>query len=206
MVGGPWRDTVVRFGYDVRADVASRVYQRVFLRGPAARLRSPSKGHEEEEEDDDEVARSSVVPLPSERTRSTHLFDGTTLHRHVGNFQLCDVLDPLITPFIWRENDATQDGVSMGTQWLRETWDAETGWYTKRALELIRALITARFKALADTGTALQSREVDIIVNRMRQKWREEDMPEDDGEGAHEEMQVGDAAQVRMDHVDPSLV
>lgn len=219
MVGGPWRDTMVRFGYDVRKDHSSRIYQRIFLRGaPALREQSqrvaalspaagPAEGEgegeaEEGEDDADETsaARSSVVPLPaSERSRNTHLFDGTTLHRHVGNFQLCDINDPLIQPWIWRANDAdlpasgppiageTQSAAlqPIGTPWLRSTWDAETGWYTKRALELIRALLAARFKALTDTGRPLEEAAVEAIVSRIRQKWREEDAPpEVAGEGA----------------------
>ena len=202
MVGGPWRDTMVRFGYDVRADMASRVYQRVFLRGTGARLRTPGKG-DEDQDDDDQVARSSVVPVLHERTRTTHLFDGTTLHRNVGNFQLCDVQDPLIAPYISRLNDADLPHAErIGTPWLREHWDAETGWYTRRAIDLIRALITARFKALAETGKPLESGALDGIVARIRHKWREEDAISV-GEGAS--LQRNDAHQTSV-HGEPSLV
>ncbi|TKY85674.1 hypothetical protein EX895_005214 [Sporisorium graminicola] len=233
MVGGPWRDTIVRFGYDVRKDHSSRIYQRIFLRGTPA-LREPSRtaqlspaaaapvdgeGEEDDEADEASAARSSLVPLPtSERSQNTHLFDGTTLHRHVGNFQLCDIEDPLIKPYIWRSNDADLpllDAGSdlpilppMGTQWLRSTWDAETGWYTKRALELIRALLAARFKALSDTGTPLESDAVDAIVSRIRQKWREEDSPPLQEGGAQteaEETSVAQPVNGQQTVIDPTL-
>ncbi|EST05625.1 Transcription factor IIIC, subunit 5 [Kalmanozyma brasiliensis GHG001] len=196
MVGGPWRDTVVRFGYDVRSDEGSRIYQRIFLRGGTARepraQSSQSKGVADEpmgdeEEEEEPTARSSVVPLTAARESNGHVFDGTSLHRNVGNFQLCDITDPVITPYIWRHNDgethdAAPAGVDeaklrepMGTEWLRKTWDAETGWYTRRALELIRALVTARFKSLADTGRPLEEDAVETIIGRLRVRWREED-------------------------------
>ena len=191
MVGGPWRDTIVRFGYDVTKDASSRIYQRIFLRSGAgpreSRLTAQAStagtaGDDEDAEPEDTgVARSSVVPLPNERTRTTHLFDGTSLHRHVGNFQLCDIEDPLIKPYIWRTNDEDLPEHSvvslpnMGTPWLRSTSDPETGWYTRRALELIRALVTARFKSLVDTGTPLEPQALERIVQRLRQRWSEED-------------------------------
>ncbi|CDU22843.1 uncharacterized protein SPSC_01473 [Sporisorium scitamineum] len=218
MVGGPWRDTMVRFGYDVRKDRGSRIYQRIFLRGaPAVRAASPAALEEEgEDEEDEPVVRSSVVPLPAERKLNTHLFDGTTLHRHVGNFQLCDIEDPLIKPYIWRSNDEDLPPPSsaddppalqpIGTPWLRSTWDAETGWYTKRALELIRALLTARFKALTDTATPLDSDAADAIVSKIRQKWREEDMPpHEEGSAQQGEMLVDTATQGGVNNVDPAL-
>ncbi|CBQ72936.1 conserved hypothetical protein [Sporisorium reilianum SRZ2] len=207
MVGGPWRDTVVRFGYDVRRERESRVYQRIFLRGaPAlreARAAPPLEG-DGEDDDDEAAARSSVVPLPADRTRTTHLFDGTTLHRHVGNFQLCDIHDPLIQPYIWRTNDddppASAADTPIGTPWLRATWDAETGWYTRRALELIRALLAARFKALADTGVPLGREAVEAIVSRVGLKWSEEDAAP---VGA--QAQAGEAAHGAQSGIGPAL-
>lgn len=32
--------------------------------------------------------------------RKSHLFDGKTLHRDVGNFQVCDISDPLLSSLI----------------------------------------------------------------------------------------------------------
>ncbi|GAK64536.1 RNA polymerase iii transcription factor [Moesziomyces antarcticus] len=175
MVGGPWRDTIVRFGYDVRSDCSSRIYQRVFLRSTVHR---PSTTAEEEEEE--EVPSMGAVGL-GEKAGSTHVFDGVTLRRGVGNFQLCDIEDPLITPYIWRRNDdeLPKDSVlpleRMGTRWLRDTFDPETGWYTRRALELIRAVIAARFKALIDTQTPLDPAALGTVVARIRTRWHEED-------------------------------
>ncbi|KAJ1581162.1 hypothetical protein NDA12_002091 [Ustilago hordei] len=208
MVGGPWRDAIVRFGYDVRKNADSRIYQRIFLRGgPATReSRLNQQGGADKEEDQGEEddadeqppPRSSTVPIPGkERARNTHIFDGVTLHRNIGNFHLCDIEDPLIMPFIWRGNDEDlpaesvlpENGMQlepMGIEWLRKTWDAETGWYTKRALELIRALLGARFKALAETGRALEKEAVDGIVGRLRRRWSEEDLAMADSRGEGE--------------------
>lgn len=201
MVGGPWRDTIVRFGYDVRRDNSSRIYQRIFLRGGPMNRESRisiqgvqgrptgDEGGGELEDDEDVslgVARSSVVALGGgeggvERSTSTHMFDGVSLHRNVGNFQLCDIDDPLIKPLIWRTNDEQlgQHFVlqlePMGTEWLRHSYDVETGWYTRRALELIRALVTSRFKSLAETGKPLDPQAVHAIVHKTKHKWQQED-------------------------------
>ncbi|GAC71905.1 RNA polymerase III transcription factor (TF)IIIC subunit [Moesziomyces antarcticus T-34] len=186
MVGGPWRDTIVRFGYDVRSDCSSRIYQRVFLRSTVHR---PSTAAAEEEEDD-EAPSMGAVGL-GDKLGSTHVFDGVTPRRGVGNFQLCDIEDPLITPYIWRRNDdeLPQDSVlpleRMGTPWLRDTFDPETGWYTRRALELIRAIIAARFKALIDTQTPLDPAALDTVVARIRTRWHEEDAQSHPSEPAH---------------------
>ncbi|KAJ9479218.1 hypothetical protein PHBOTO_002701 [Pseudozyma hubeiensis] len=201
MVGGPWRDTIVRWGYDVRGDVGCRVWQRVFLRGGArgeggreTRLGKESRAVEEDEQEaaavPDGDASSSRVG-----TKKSHLFDGTTLHRHVGNFQLCDIHDPLIQPYIAQTEDAQ-------IQWLRKEMDTETGWYTRRALDLIRALVAARFKALADTRRPLEKSAVVEIVQRMRGRWREEDevAREPEAETQRDAQQQG-----QMD-VDPELV
>ncbi|SPO25570.1 uncharacterized protein UTRI_03288_B [Ustilago trichophora] len=233
MVGGPWRDTIVRFGYDVRTDASSRIYQRIFLRGGPVGRESRLQGQAsrgggvgvgvggliedlavEEEEEEAPLSRSSVLPLPGgggKRTRTTHLFDGTTLHRHVGNFQLCDVEDPLIKPYIWRTNDEDLPQHSIlalqpiGIQWLRETYDAETGWYSRRALELIRALVTARFKALLDSGKPLEEEALGKIVERVRNRWREEDAASATAADVGAETQT-EAVQSGVADIDPSLM
>ncbi|PWZ02336.1 hypothetical protein BCV70DRAFT_198620 [Testicularia cyperi] len=257
MVGGPWRDTIVRFGYDARHSRESRFYQRLFLRSAgnpssassaATRTRdrladatadiSPSR--DGSQDPDGEARDSSATAATSStsriqipktlgnRTRSTaqprdaktapvneidesrgkhsHVFDGTTLNRTIGNFQLCDITDPLIRPFIDRRNDDDDDDESdihtlnhvdsvengdesneqsrprphraqehWGIEWLRADCDPETGWYTRRALDLIRALVAARFKSLAETSTPLAAHHLDNIVLRFRRKWAEED-------------------------------
>lgn len=217
MVGGPWRDTIVRFGYDVRADRECRFYQRVFLRG-GPMLREPKLAHTSEKVDEEEPPppppRSSNVGLASAaRSTSTHLFDGVSLHRNVGNFQLCDIQDPLIRPYIWRSDDHDSPATEpMATPWLRSEMDAETGWYTRRALDLIRALIAARFKALFETGMPLESQAVERIVSRTRQKWREEDAGATaNGEAAVEagnevEAENPDGDQDGRMQIDPSLM
>lgn len=191
MVGGPWRDTIVRFGYDVSLDNSSRIYQRVFLRGGPmrreSRLAQQSLADKSTAHHDDEAmitsrdARPAVVPLPSDtraRANNTHLFDGTTLHRNIGNFQLCDIHDGLIEPYIWQDMDNHHVHTTDNEKrivWLRETMDVETGWYTRRALDLIRALVAARFKALAESGKPLEHDAVHTLVARIRHKWSEED-------------------------------
>lgn len=223
MVGGPWRDTVVRFGYDVREDRSSRIYQRLFLRGgPAGReTRLSAQGSDKRvaedgpEEDDAEeehaAARSTVVPIaPTKRSKVTHLFDGETLHRNVGNFHLCDIHDPLIKPFIDLADrpygDALVEKVE-GIEWVRETFDPETGWYTRRALELIRALVGARFKALTDTGRPLREEAVAAIVERLRGRWMEEDLgPQPVRQEAEEEIDDDAPAAAGNSVVDPALM
>ena len=226
MVGGPWRDTIVRFGYDTRTQVESRVYQRIFLRSkrdwigagdtdaavpaPAAAAAAGGGGGEAGHDVATEsggagtghmhlrksypTSRRPTVPVPvpdesstspadlaevrgtqlAQSHRNVHKFDGRTLNRSIGNFQLCDIEDDMIRPYIVRTNE-DPDHEGLGITWLRDVCDDETGWYTRRALDLIRQLVAARFKSLMDKGTPLGHEAVQDIVRRTKAKWAEED-------------------------------
>ncbi|KAI0265130.1 RNA polymerase III transcription factor IIIC subunit-domain-containing protein [Gloeopeniophorella convolvens] len=84
---GPWRDTMVRFGYDPRADPQARFYQKLYFRNlnhPIGRAR------------DD---RRCVL---------AHL-DGATLSSETAAFQLCDITDPMLKRMIEEEEDVREN-------------------------------------------------------------------------------------------------
>ncbi|PWN52256.1 hypothetical protein IE53DRAFT_367370 [Violaceomyces palustris] len=212
-VGGPWRDTILRMGYDPRKNKEDRFYQRVFLRavkgdgvGPVNARRVVARtlkkvgadafgdssfltenlveGGENEEGD----GTTSNVTRPRANTtggeapasshdRESHIFDGCTLTKNAGNFQLCDVTDPYILPYIKRVNDEDlADGVErIGTRWLREDCDPVSGWYTSRAMDLIRNLMSVRFHGLMEKEEKESDESLDEVVRIAKSKWRQED-------------------------------
>ncbi|KAN0063382.1 tau 95 subunit of transcription factor TFIIIC [Thecaphora frezii] len=103
MVGGPWRDTIVRFGYDVRRDREARFYQRLFMRKRREWSVAATGGREGVVEGGgDGSTQRQQQQQPQQRY---HIFTGTTLSRSTyGNFQLCDIVDPVVVYEVGRES------------------------------------------------------------------------------------------------------
>lgn len=100
---GPWRDALVRFGYDPRTDRQSRFYQRIHMRGKAPRAPTTRGSLKAEYGDTATSARSSRgggnVGFSSKRP-PTHVFHGKTTTLHTSTFQLCDITVLSIVPLI----------------------------------------------------------------------------------------------------------
>ncbi|KAL8283271.1 hypothetical protein RQP46_006049 [Phenoliferia psychrophenolica] len=133
---GPFRDLIIRFGYDPRTDPESRFYQHLSLRN-VANVRS----------------KKAVIPLVDVRsnpakardipTRKEHLFDGKTPNGKIGNFQLCDLSDPLLESLV--QSPAGVLPVCSG--------NAE-GWYDPDYFEQIRKVLRHKWYA-AHNGVVL---------------------------------------------------
>ncbi|CAE6365321.1 unnamed protein product [Rhizoctonia solani] len=131
---GAWRDTLLRFGYDPRKDPQARLlrgsYQRVYFRNTAneeARRKS-IVGRRAGGTGDNSNTGPDVVEVPSE-DRTSHIFDGRTLHSGAASFQLCDITDSLLVPLI---NDEKS---------VRNEPDIADGWYTSHEFGLIKAVV-----------------------------------------------------------------
>ncbi|KAI9467269.1 RNA polymerase III transcription factor IIIC subunit-domain-containing protein [Lactarius psammicola] len=85
---GPWRDTMVRFGYDPRQDPQES----------RTAVTSMSRSSTEQARDD----------------RRSHIFDGVTLTSETAAFQLCDITDPMLKQMIDEEEDV-RDSCNVGT-------------------------------------------------------------------------------------------
>ncbi|KAH9981862.1 RNA polymerase III transcription factor IIIC subunit-domain-containing protein [Russula compacta] len=136
---GPWRDAMVRFGFDPRQDPQARFYQKLYFRNlnhPIGRASVVSRRQE---------SRTSVASMNrslSEQARddrrSSHIFDGVTLSSETAAFQLCDIIDPMLKRMIDEEED------------IRESCNERDGWFTSRALERIKAVLRHKFFALLE--------------------------------------------------------
>ncbi|KEI37935.1 uncharacterized protein L969DRAFT_52121 [Mixia osmundae IAM 14324] len=120
---GPFRDSIIQFGYDPRADVESRL-QQVQIRDNET-LRAMNKQMEPRE----------IKAIIS--ARRTHLFDGEVLsNKGAASYQLIDVIDPIIKPHI------------MNQAYVRTQFDFTDGWWKEGFLEVIRIMIRLRTRSL----------------------------------------------------------
>lgn len=99
---GPWRDSLVRFGYDPRTDPESRLcvaahsFQRIHLRGKTPRVPS-TRGVFKAEYGTVQNRSNARSDAPS---RSSHIFDGKTPPQSSSTFQLCDITDVRIASLV----------------------------------------------------------------------------------------------------------
>lgn len=135
---GPWRDTMVRFGYDPRQDPQARFYQKLYFRNlnhPIGRASVVSRRQE---------SRNAVASMNRSSTeqarddRRSHIFDGVTLTSETAAFQLCDITDSMLKQMIDEEED------------VRDSCNERDGWFTSRALERIKTVLRHRFFALLE--------------------------------------------------------
>ncbi|TNY18978.1 RNA polymerase III transcription factor IIIC subunit-domain-containing protein [Rhodotorula diobovata] len=137
---GPFRDFIIRFGYDPRAHPDARFYQHINLRNtantrsraqPGARsaaqahagsFRWPGKGAGAEDQ-----AQST--------SNLSHVFDGVHTHSKVANFQLIDITDPLVSSLIH-----SPTGVLPAC-----SPDANEGWYAHDYLDQIRQVLRRKW-------------------------------------------------------------
>ncbi|TFK55860.1 hypothetical protein OE88DRAFT_1716528 [Heliocybe sulcata] len=137
---GPWRDTLMRFGYDPRKESNGRFYQRLYFRNvnhPIVRPSVVTRRHD---------GRSATLAPPVDDQgqpmeagqRTSHIFDGVTHTKETAAFQLCDIHDPLLKDMIEDE-----DGV-------REACNERDGWYTTHAFESIKTVLRHKFFSLVD--------------------------------------------------------
>lgn len=99
---GPWRDSLVRFGYDPRTDRESRFFQRIHLRSKASRTLHTRRAFKAEYGDAQHgrLQTDTRQVGADESARRSHVFDGKTAPQTSSTFQLCDVTDAAIVPYI----------------------------------------------------------------------------------------------------------
>ncbi|WFC94430.1 tau 95 subunit of transcription factor TFIIIC [Malassezia brasiliensis] len=102
---GPWRDTLVRFGYDPRKEPESRFFQRIHLRGKAPRNATARGIFRAEYGDVLQGPREPESTPVSDARPATHIFDGKHAALSTSTFQLCDITDITIVPLIRGEGD-----------------------------------------------------------------------------------------------------
>jgi general transcription factor 3C polypeptide 5 (transcription factor C subunit 1) len=148
--GGPWRDSLCRYGYDPRADPSSRVYQCLIFR--LRRLQMGEMGEMWQELRKRDI--SSTKATNDEYTDS-HLFDGKNYADDGKVWQVCDITDPLLAKLF---ADAP----------IRPICDIEgSGWFHRGLWAKARAIMKCKMRAIqfgrvlqdSDFEQALQARD-----------------------------------------------
>ncbi|KAH8118324.1 RNA polymerase III transcription factor IIIC subunit-domain-containing protein [Phellopilus nigrolimitatus] len=147
-VDGPWRDTLLRFGYDPREDSSARFYQRIYFRNINHPFVRPSVVARRQEQRDIEKQTSTSTsayfdPQNTEQEQPgneppSHIFDGIHLTKETAAYQLCDIVDPMIKEMV--EDEAG----------VRDECNERDGWYTTHALESIKAVLRHKFFSLLE--------------------------------------------------------
>ncbi|GAA5832249.1 hypothetical protein JCM11251_004294 [Rhodosporidiobolus azoricus] len=136
---GPFRDLIIRFGYDPRQHPEARFYQHITFRN-SANMRSKAT-----------LGTRGLIQAQSARTRRkgkekeaqtsshlSHTFDGKAVHSKVGNFQLCDISDPLCRSLI----DSDEGVLPICSS------DINEGWYAYDYFEQIRQVVRRKWQGL----------------------------------------------------------
>ncbi|GAA5984037.1 hypothetical protein JCM11641_005575 [Rhodosporidiobolus odoratus] len=173
---GPFRDFVIRFGYDPRQDREARFYQHIMLRNKdnvRDKARPGTRGliqaqSARKKGNDAAPTTSQCVVLPSlyltirlssasltlslQRSLS-HEFDGQNVYGKVGNFQLCDISDPLLKSLI-----ESPDGVLPTC-----SPDSNEGWYAYDYLDQIRQIVRRKWQGLL-SGLQVSDQDCEDLV------------------------------------------
>lgn len=148
--GGPWRDALVRYGYDPRADASGRIYQTLIFQ--LRRLEIGSMGERWQE-----IRKRGVTGVKGSLDEHvySHIFDGKTYSEDGKVWQVCDITDPLLKKL-------------LGEAQPRQTCDIDgSGWYHRGLWAKARAIMKCKMRAIqfgrelkdTDFHAALQTRD-----------------------------------------------
>lgn len=177
---GPWRDAIVKFGYDPRTDPEARIYQTLMFRIPpdpeleALKDSTPQQAHSApidlftpQPPDNTFIAprsgRTYTFPRRSHvlgdivAGQTSHIFTGQPpLARDGKTWMICDIHDPTITARLIPSSTADPDSVPPP----QPTCDIYTsGWYGNVTLATARAIMRAKIQHLHEHRAAYPNDE-----------------------------------------------
>ncbi|TKA54607.1 hypothetical protein B0A53_03014 [Rhodotorula sp. CCFEE 5036] len=148
---GPFRDLVIRYGYDPRTDPEARFYQHIALRNLAnVRTRAQPGTRSQAQAGAASSRRADKAPTTS---NLSHEFDGEHVYGKIGHFQLCDISDPLLKSLI-----DSPDGVLSAC-----SSDPNEGWYAYDYLEQIRQILRRKWQGLLN-GVKVSTAECEDLL------------------------------------------
>ncbi|CAD6502891.1 BgTH12-02565 [Blumeria graminis f. sp. triticale] len=127
--GGPFRDSIIKYGIDPRKDKKYRKYQTFFFKLLDEEERGQGMGwHDPRIPYNQEAAVKEKVP--------SHIFDGQNLTMDGKVWQACDITDPMLKRII--ENSP-----------YREDFDIkEDGWFCNGAISKIKSIMKTKLEAI----------------------------------------------------------
>ncbi|GAA5857208.1 hypothetical protein JCM8547_009373 [Rhodosporidiobolus lusitaniae] len=155
---GPFRDLIIRFGYDPRKHPEARFYQHITLRN-ANNVRNKAlpgtRGLIQ--------AQSAKTNKGKEKAPTTsnlsHEFDGRNVYSKVGNFQLLDISDPLCHTLIH-----SPSGVLPAC-----SADAHEGWYAFDYFDQIHQVVRRKWMGLLG-GLQVSDADCEDLLGGRRSK------------------------------------
>ncbi|RKF75272.1 General transcription factor 3C polypeptide 5 [Golovinomyces cichoracearum] len=127
--GGPFRDSIIKYGIDPRKDRRYRKYQTFFFKLLDEEDRGEGLGwHDPRVSFNQEASTKEKVP--------SHIFDGQNLTMDGKVWQACDIKDPMLQNLI--ENSP-----------YRETFDSrDDGWFCNGAISKIKSIMKTKLEAI----------------------------------------------------------
>ncbi|CAK7202089.1 tau 95 subunit of transcription factor TFIIIC [Sporothrix eucalyptigena] len=171
--GGPWRDTLVRYGVDPRIDPECRQYQTMQFKLHKHEERKDAHWHyveevagEEPSEGGERRGRHVATPLETadaaaagagdgttdaspasmRHRKDTHIFDGRSYCDDGKIWQVCDLHDPVLSKFL-AEAPVRPECERMGAGWYHQGT-----WAKARAIMKIK-LVAIRFGRIVDDAS-----------------------------------------------------
>ncbi|KPV78418.1 uncharacterized protein RHOBADRAFT_50887 [Rhodotorula graminis WP1] len=135
---GPWRDLLVRFGYDPRRHPDARFYQHINLRNAAnvrTRAQPGARSAAQSNAGSSRWLGKATDDQASSTSHLAHMFDGIHAHSKIANFQLVDVSDPLLSSLI----HSTKGVLGACSS------DPSEGWFAHDYLEQIRQILRRKW-------------------------------------------------------------
>ncbi|BGP28877.1 tau 95 subunit of transcription factor TFIIIC [Rhodotorula toruloides] len=146
---GPFRDLIVRFGYDPRQHPEARFFQHITLRNPENVRIRPQPGMRALSQ----AHFSGTKPNTERASNLSHIFDGKQVYSKIGHFQLCDISDPLCRSLI-DSPDGVLDFCSS---------DINEGWYAYDYFEQIRQVVRRKWQGLLN-GIEVATEDCDDLL------------------------------------------
>lgn len=129
--GGPWRDSLVKYGYDPRTDPNARQYQCLIFR--LRRLEVGQMGTMWQEIRKNDLA---ATKLSFDEHADSHIFDGKKYRDDGKVWQVCDITDPILSKLL---RDAP----------YRPECDIEgSGWYHRGLWAKARAIMKCKMRGI----------------------------------------------------------
>ncbi|TQS34159.1 hypothetical protein Golomagni_05468 [Golovinomyces magnicellulatus] len=127
--GGPFRDSIIKYGIDPRKDRKYRKYQTFFFKLLDEEDRGEGLGwHDPRVSFNQEASTKEKVP--------SHIFDGQNLTMDGKVWQACDIKDPMLQNLI--ENSP-----------YRESFDSrDDGWFCNGAISKIKSIMKTKLEAI----------------------------------------------------------
>lgn len=152
---GPWRDAIVKLGYDPRKDIEARQYQtfifRVLAREPevgrdggGSAKHSLNGGNNNNSRGFSGLDISSIPTVIRSETRNSHLWTGKAPLALDGKiWMVCDIVDPIVKGILYPPNADNEKFLR------RECEIFSDGWYGSGTLAKAKVIMRQKIHALS---------------------------------------------------------